>query len=111
MHAVLLALAIALLAGMLMSRIAKLLGLPAVTAYLVTGILIGPAVLGKLGIDGLGFSHEKTFFNYIDNFEIISQVVVANNTPETRIIPNPNFNNISIRLLSVVGGGALPFSN
>ena len=47
--------AIAMLAGLMMSRLAKKLGLPAVTAYLVAGILIGPYCLGRLGIEGLGF--------------------------------------------------------
>ena len=38
----LLPLSIALFAGLMMSRITKKLNLPAVTAYLVAGILIGP---------------------------------------------------------------------
>ena len=46
----------ALIAGMLMTRVVKPLKLPAVTAYLVAGILIGPYVLGQLGIEGLGFT-------------------------------------------------------
>ncbi|MBR3867504.1 MAG: cation:proton antiporter [Butyricicoccus sp.] len=51
---------IALFAGLMLSRPAKQLGLPAVTAYLVAGILIGPYCLGQLGIEGLGFiSHES----------------------------------------------------
>ncbi len=41
-------LAIALLAGLFLSRLAKKLGLPAVTAYLVAGVLLGPCVLGQL---------------------------------------------------------------
>ncbi len=56
----LLCLAIALLAGLLLSRLAKKLSLPAVTAYLVAGILVGPYLLGQLstliGIDGIGFT-------------------------------------------------------
>ncbi len=51
----LLALSIAMFAGLMMSRVAKKLGLPAVTSYLVAGILIGPFCLGRLGIAGLGF--------------------------------------------------------
>ena len=47
---VLLTLSVALLAGLLLSRAAKLVQLPAVTAYLVAGILIGPFLLGRLGI-------------------------------------------------------------
>ena len=49
-------LATALLAGLLLSRVAKLLKLPAITAYLVAGILIGPYCLGALGVKGLGFT-------------------------------------------------------
>ncbi len=41
-------LAIALLAGLFLSRLAKKLGLPAVTAYLVAGVLLGPYVFGQL---------------------------------------------------------------
>ncbi len=51
----LLSLSVSLLAGLMLSRVAKLLNLPAVTAYLVAGILVGPYVLGKLGVPGLGF--------------------------------------------------------
>lgn len=47
---VFLTLSIALLSGLLLSRLAKLAGLPAVTAYLVAGVLIGPFLLGRLGI-------------------------------------------------------------
>ena len=52
---ILLSLSISLLAGLLLSRVAKLLSLPAVTAYLVAGILVGPYVLGQIGADGIGF--------------------------------------------------------
>lgn len=51
---------VALLAGLMLSRPAKKLGLPAVTAYLIAGILIGPYCLGQLGVEGLGFvSHDS----------------------------------------------------
>ena len=52
---ILMSLGVAMLVGLLMSRLAKKLQLPAVTAYLVTGVLIGPYCLGRLGVDGLGF--------------------------------------------------------
>lgn len=52
----LLSLSVALLAGLLLSRLAKLLNLPAVTAYLVAGILVGPYVLGAFNVQGLGFT-------------------------------------------------------
>ena len=51
----LLSLSIALFAGLMLSRLAKLVKLPAVTAYLVAGIVIGPYLLGALGVPGLGF--------------------------------------------------------
>ena len=51
----LLCLSIAVIGGLLLSRVAKKLQLPAVTAYLIAGILIGPYFLGRFGIDGLGF--------------------------------------------------------
>ncbi len=56
MNTILLSLSIALLAGMMLSRLAKLAQLPAVTAYLICGILVGPYVLGQLGVKGLGFT-------------------------------------------------------
>ena len=52
----LLGISIALSMGLLMSRVVKPLKLPAVTGYLVAGILIGPYCLGLLGIKGLGFT-------------------------------------------------------
>ena len=53
---ILLSLSISLLAGLLLSRLAKLAKLPAVTAYLVAGILVGPYCLGAFGFPGLGFT-------------------------------------------------------
>ncbi len=52
---VILTLSIALLAGLLLSRFAKLLKLPAVTAYLIAGIIVGPFLLGRLFIPELGY--------------------------------------------------------
>lgn len=54
----LLSLSIALLVGLMLSRLAKVLKLPAVTAYLVAGILVGPYVLGAFGVKGLGFTNK-----------------------------------------------------
>ncbi|MBQ5926956.1 MAG: cation:proton antiporter [Clostridia bacterium] len=56
MERILLCLAIGLFAGLMFSRLAKCVKLPAVTAYLVAGVLLGPDILGRLGIDGLGFT-------------------------------------------------------
>lgn len=52
----LLSLSIALFVGLMLSRLAKLAKLPAVTAYLIAGILVGPYCLGALGVPGLGFT-------------------------------------------------------
>ena len=56
METILIGLAIAMIGGLLMSRLTKLVKLPAVTAYLVAGLILGPFCLGALGIKGLGFS-------------------------------------------------------
>ena len=61
---ILLSPSIALLAGLLMSRRTKLWHLPAVTAYLVAGVLVGPYVLGRLGVPGLGFISNEDVANY-----------------------------------------------
>ena len=45
---------VAMLAGLLMSRLAKLLKLPAVTAYLVAGLLVGPFLIGAIDLSALG---------------------------------------------------------
>ena len=61
---ILLSLSIALLAGLLLSRVAKLVKLPAVTAYLVAGILVGPFLLGRIGVPGLGFNKMEDLESY-----------------------------------------------
>lgn len=66
-------LATALLAGLLLSRVAKLLKLPAITAYLVAGILIGPYCLGELGVKGLGF----TSLAEVEGLSIICDVALG----------------------------------
>lgn len=55
MQNLLLCISLALIGGLLMSRIAKKIGLPAVTAYLITGLLLGPYCLGRLKLAGIGF--------------------------------------------------------
>ena len=47
---VLMQLSAAMFGGLLMTRLAKKLKLPAVTAYLVMGVLLGPFCLGRLGV-------------------------------------------------------------
>lgn len=67
-----LSLSIALLSGLLLSRLAKKVKLPAVTAYLVSGVLIGPFVLGAIGIPGVGITAEQ-----IENFGLISDLALG----------------------------------
>ena len=50
MEYMLILLSFSILSGLIMSRAAKLVNLPSVTAYLVAGLLIGPFVLGRAGI-------------------------------------------------------------
>jgi Kef-type K+ transport system membrane component KefB len=52
----LISLAAALVGGLMLSRLTKKLNLPAVTAYLVAGLLLGPFCLGALKFPGLGFN-------------------------------------------------------
>ena len=70
---VLLSLSIAILAGLLMTRVAKPLKLPAVTAYLVAGVLIGPYCLGRLGIGGVGFATQAE----VDGLSLLSEVALG----------------------------------
>ena len=70
---ILLSISIAILAGLMLSRVAKILKLPAVTAYLVAGILVGPYVLGQLGVGGLGFTSEDD----IKALELFSKVALG----------------------------------
>jgi Kef-type K+ transport system membrane component KefB len=70
---ILLSLSVALFVGLMLSRLAKLAQLPAVTAYLVTGILVGPYVLGSLGVAGLGF----TSMADVKQYSIISDVALG----------------------------------
>ena len=66
-------LAFALLAGLLMTRIFSRWHLPDVTAFLVTGVLIGPFVLGRLGIPGLGFAG----YDQVEALSMISDVAMG----------------------------------
>ena len=70
---ILLSIAVALAAGLLMTRVIKPLGLPAVTGYLIGGVLIGPYCLGALGIEGLGFHSME----YAASFGIISDIALG----------------------------------
>lgn len=68
-----LAIALALIFGLLFTRVTNLFKLPDVTAYLVAGVLIGPFCLGRLGIEGLGF----TSLEAIERMGFISDVALG----------------------------------
>ncbi len=70
---ILLSLSVALFAGLMLSRLAKLVELPAVTAYLIAGILVGPYCLGLIGVEGLGFISIEN----VEKFSIISDVALG----------------------------------
>ena len=69
----LLSVSVALLAGLMMTRLFKPLKLPSVTAYLIAGVLIGPYCLGALGLDGLGFSSHEN----VESLGVISDVALG----------------------------------
>lgn len=69
----LMSLSVCLFAGLVLSRVAKLVKLPAVTAYLVAGILVGPYVLGSFGVPGLGFISMED----IKSYELIPDVALG----------------------------------
>lgn len=69
----LLTVSIALLAGLMLSRLAKLSHLPAVTAYLIAGVLIGPYCLGAFGVGGLGFVSMED----VEKYSIICDVALG----------------------------------
>ena len=73
---ILLSISVAALAGLLMSRICKLLKLPAVTGYLIAGILIGGFCLGAVTLPGgyhLGFNGSEE----IEMLGIISEIALG----------------------------------
>lgn len=69
----LLAVSIALIAGLMMTRVVKPLKLPSVTAYLIAGVLIGPYCLGKLGVPGVGFTTGEE----VASLSLISEVALG----------------------------------
>ena len=73
MEQTLICIAICVIGGLLMSRVAKKLSLPAVTAYLVAGSVLGPFCLGRLHIAGLGFHS----LEQAESFGILSQAALG----------------------------------
>ena len=69
----LLAMGIAMFAGLLLSRLTSKLNLPDVTSYLVAGVLVGPLVLGRLGVPGLGFSS----FHFVESMGLVCDAALG----------------------------------
>ena len=66
----LLMLGFAMFLGLMLTRALRNFGIPAVTAYLIGGLLIGPCLIGRFGI---GF---RTFED-VENFGILSDVALG----------------------------------
>ncbi len=69
----LLTVSIALLAGLIMTRVFKPFKFPSVTAYLIAGVLIGPYCLGALNIDGVGFTSSDA----VSRLALVSEVALG----------------------------------
>ena len=69
----LICLAVALVGGLMLSRVTKLFHLPAVTAYLVAGLLLGPFCLGALKLPGLGFNS----LEQVEALSIVTQTALG----------------------------------
>lgn len=70
---ILLSVSVALLAGLIMTRLFKKIKLPSVTAYLIAGVLIGPYCIGNLGLHGLGFTSSDA----VHSLSLISEVALG----------------------------------
>ena len=73
MEKYLIAMAVALLGGLLMSRLTKKANLPAVTGYLFAGLILGPYCMGALDLPGFGFHTLKQ----VEEFNIITQTALG----------------------------------
>ena len=92
----LICMAIALVGGLMMSRLTRLLHLPAVTAYLVAGLLLGPFFIGALKISGLGFNS----LDQVENFRIFTQTALG-------FIAFAMGNEFRLAQLKTIGGRAI----
>ena len=73
MSTILISLSLALIFGLVMSRAAKLFNLPAVTSYLIGGLLLGPYAIGAFGIPGIGFNSLEDLYG----LAIVTQVALG----------------------------------
>ena len=75
MEQMLICLSLALIIGLLMSRAAKAIRLPAVTSYLAAGLLLGPFFLGRLGLSRFGFGFAS--LAVVESYGIITKVALG----------------------------------
>ena len=73
METYLICLAAAMVGGLLLTRVTKLMHRPAVTAYLVAGLLLGPFCLGALGVPGLGFNS----LHQVESLSVLTQAALG----------------------------------
>ena len=73
METYLICLAIALVGGLMLSRLTKLVHLPAVTAYLIAGLLLGPYFLGAIQLPGFGFNS----LEQVEGLHIVTQTALG----------------------------------
>ena len=73
METSLICLAVALIGGLMLSRLTKLIHLPAVTAYLIAGLLLGPFCLGALKLPGFGFNS----LEQVEGLQIVTQTALG----------------------------------
>ena len=73
MEIYLISLAVALVGGLMLSRLTKLFHLPAVTAYLIAGLILGPFCLGALGLKGMGFQS----LSQVESLGIVTQTALG----------------------------------
>ena len=73
METYLICLAAALVCGLMLSRVTKLMQLPAVTAYLVAGLILGPFCIGALNVPGMGFNT----LAQVEGFSIVTQTALG----------------------------------
>lgn len=69
----LICLTVCIIVGLMLSRLTKLIRLPAVTAYLLAGLLLGPFCIGALGVQGLGFQT----LTQVEGFSILTQTALG----------------------------------
>ncbi len=73
METTLICIAVAIIGGLMLSRLTKLINLPAVTAYLVAGLLLGPFVIGALNVPGVGFNS----LEQVEGLHILTQMALG----------------------------------